>query len=100
MAKKSKTPALPSDVPAVTPSERQSPVRGRASAARPAGPDMPAPDNTPRAIANDATNLDGWPTHGEIAEAAYRRFLDRGSQHGSDANDWFEAERELRLRSR
>jgi hypothetical protein len=36
-------------------------------------------------------------THDEIAEAAYRRYLSRGGEHGRDFDDWVEAERELRL---
>jgi len=36
------------------------------------------------------------PTHDEIAEAAYRRYLSRGGQHGGDFDDWVEAEQELR----
>ena len=37
----------------------------------------------------------------EIAQAAYQRYLSRGGQHGSDFDDWIEAERELtRQRSR
>jgi hypothetical protein len=39
------------------------------------------------------------PTHDEIAEAAYRRYLSRGSVHGRDFDDWLEAERELRSRT-
>jgi hypothetical protein len=35
------------------------------------------------------------PTAEEIAEAAYQRYLSRGGQHGSDFDDWIEAEREL-----
>jgi hypothetical protein len=38
------------------------------------------------------------PTPEEIAEAAYQRYLSRGGQHGSDFDDWLEAERELRAR--
>lgn len=30
-----------------------------------------------------------------IAERAYRRFEERGGQHGRDVDDWLEAEREL-----
>jgi hypothetical protein len=41
------------------------------------------------------------PTADEIAQAAYQRYLSRGGQHGSDFDDWIEAERELtRQRSR
>jgi hypothetical protein len=36
------------------------------------------------------------PTHAEIAEAAYRRYLNRGGEHGRDFDDWLEAEQELR----
>jgi hypothetical protein len=40
------------------------------------------------------------PTYEQIAEAAYHRYLERGGQHGQDFDDWVEAERTLRLRSR
>jgi hypothetical protein len=36
------------------------------------------------------------PTYEEIAEAAYRRYLERGGDHGRDFDDWVEAERALR----
>lgn len=36
------------------------------------------------------------PTHDEIAEAAYRRYLNRGAEHGRDFDDWLQAEQELR----
>jgi hypothetical protein len=36
------------------------------------------------------------PTHDEIAEAAYHRYLKRGSGDGADFDDWVEAEKELR----
>jgi len=39
------------------------------------------------------------PTHDEIAEAAYRRYQNRGGAHGRDFDDWLEAERELRQKS-
>ena len=38
------------------------------------------------------------PTHDQIAEAAYLRYLRRGARHGTDFDDWVEAERELRTR--
>ena len=38
------------------------------------------------------------PSYEQIAEAAYQRYLSRGGQHGSDFDDWLEAERELRTR--
>jgi hypothetical protein len=39
------------------------------------------------------------PTHDEIAEAAYRRYLSRGGEHGRDFDDWLEAEQELKQKS-
>jgi hypothetical protein len=39
------------------------------------------------------------PTHDEIAEAAYHRYLSRQGGGGSDFDDWLEAERELQSRS-
>lgn len=44
-------------------------------------------------------NSDG-PSFTEIAEAAYRRYLQRGGTHGQDLEDWIAAERELRERRR
>jgi hypothetical protein len=39
------------------------------------------------------------PTHHEIAEAAYHRYLSRRGAGGSDFDDWVEAERDLLSRS-
>ncbi len=53
------------------------------------------------AVANDtATRSRRQPTYEEIAEAAYRRYLDRGATDGLDTDDWLAAERELSERSR
>ncbi|HTA78955.1 MAG TPA: DUF2934 domain-containing protein [Terracidiphilus sp.] len=35
-------------------------------------------------------------SHDEIAKLAHRYWLERGGQHGSHAEDWLRAERELR----
>lgn len=35
------------------------------------------------------------PSHGEVARRAYELFLARGAHHGSDHQDWLEAERQL-----
>ena len=62
----------------------------------------PSPSRSPRARAADAVrggstgNIE--PSHNEIAEVAYQRYLSRGGAHGQDVNDWMEAERELRAR--
>ena len=38
------------------------------------------------------------PTNEEIRERAYHRYLERGGHHGSEFDDWVEAERDLRSR--
>jgi hypothetical protein len=35
------------------------------------------------------------PTHDDIAARAFERFVERGSGHGHDLEDWLQAEREL-----
>lgn len=52
--------------------------------------------NEKPAQVNDSTSV---PTYEQIAEAAYQRYLQRGGQHGSDFDDWIDAERSLRSRS-
>lgn len=47
----------------------------------------------PRAI---TTLKRSQPTNEEIAARAYEIFLLRGGSHGSDLEDWLQAERELR----
>ncbi|WP_164006793.1 DUF2934 domain-containing protein [Pyxidicoccus trucidator] len=37
------------------------------------------------------------PTHEQVARRAYEIFLARGSTPGNSEQDWFQAERELRL---
>jgi hypothetical protein len=65
-----------------TTSPRSVPARKRSSAAaRPKGPNGDARHD---------------PTHAEIAEAAYLRYLSRQGSGGSDFDDWVEAERDLR----
>ena len=38
------------------------------------------------------------PTREDIARRAFELYLDRGGEHGQDADDWLRAERELRER--
>lgn len=64
---------------------RPAPRRGAAGGAAARGA---APDGEARSA----------PTRDEIAEAAYHRYVSRGRQHGFDADDWYEAERELSRR--
>ena len=80
----------------------------RLSAATPEVP-VVEPDGTPPAVLDRADDMKvqgavdsfeaGNPSHEEIAEAAYRRYLQRGGGHGQDFDDWVEAERDLRTRS-
>ena len=35
------------------------------------------------------------PTHVQIANRAFEIYVSRGGDHGHDAGDWFEAERQL-----
>jgi hypothetical protein len=51
--------------------------------------------SSPRVVDDTAVRR---PTHEEIAEAAYHRYLSRGAEHGRDFDDWVEAERELKRR--
>jgi hypothetical protein len=39
------------------------------------------------------------PTHAQIEEYAYRLYVERGRVDGSDLDDWFTAESELRSRT-
>ena len=50
---------------------------------------------TPEGISDAAPTT---PSHDDIAEAAYHRYLQRGGGHGMDFEDWLEAERVLRSR--
>jgi hypothetical protein len=38
------------------------------------------------------------PTEDDIRQRAYERYLERGGGHGTDFEDWLEAEREIRNR--
>jgi DUF2934 family protein len=42
------------------------------------------------------TLLKREPTHVQIANRAFEIYVSRGSEHGHDTDDWFEAERQLR----
>ena len=45
---------------------------------------------------NPARSQRRRPANEDIAKRAYEIFLARGSSHGSDLEDWLQAERELR----
>ena len=57
----------------------------------------PTPDDVERAVEHGlGTHARREPFHERVARRAYERFQLRGSEHGHDQQDWFEAERELR----
>src|SRR5689334_2155412 len=79
------------DTPA-PPAAPRAPRKRTAAAARPKG----ANGDARRSAAADAP---APPTHEQIAEAAYHKYLSRQGAGGSDFDDWLEAERDLRSRS-
>ena len=100
MAKKTAQPKDPAS-PTVQSTRRRT-TRRPAAAPPPqtsAGLDG-SPVHEPIAVASDtnAEPADFEPTYDQIAEAAYHRYLQRGGQHGSDFDDWVEAERSLKRR--
>ncbi|MFP2960753.1 DUF2934 domain-containing protein [Myxococcus sp. 1LA] len=69
----------------------------RHTANRQTGPSSgkpPAPSAESKALAPEPRP---GPTNEQIARRAYEIFLARGGTHGSSEQDWFQAERELRL---
>ena len=80
-------------------------VKKTADTTAPRSSATPKPPTRRRAMVRTMADAIGHgeplaPTHNEIAEAAYHRYLNRGGGHGRDADDWFEAERDLRVRRR
>jgi len=39
------------------------------------------------------------PSYEQVAQLAHRFWIERGHQHGSDIDDWFRAEQELRSKA-
>ena len=69
-------------------------------------PQSPAPKSTPErtqdAAAQPAANAHATrsppaPTNEQIARRAFEIYQARGGTHGSSEQDWFQAERELKL---
>jgi hypothetical protein len=54
---------------------------------------MPTPKR--RRKDREAESAAAIPTHEAVARRAYELYLQRGSEHGHDWQDWFQAEREL-----
>ena len=55
---------------------------------------MPTPPTPPQPTATRTTTP--MPRYEQIARRAYQRWVDRGRPHGTDKQDWFEAETELK----
>jgi len=61
--------------------------QAQSQASTPKSPEAaPKPDERPSRLASE-----------RIAARAYEIFVARGSEHGHDQEDWYQAERELRL---
>jgi hypothetical protein len=92
-------PAAPRRRAASTGSRRRA-VSANSSAAEPQSSAVPEIDRAAEMSSSPAGSADAVaPSYGEIAEAAYHRYLERGGGHGQDFDDWLEAERQLRSRS-
>lgn len=73
------------------------PASGKGKAARPAAAGS---GKTPESVPAPATAQIKVSLSSEtIAKRAYEKYLARGGAHGSDQEDWAEAERELRAES-
>ena len=93
MAKKKHTPSLPD---ASAPSRRRGASTDEVIDRSPATGTAVSTSEEVLAVANDtATRARRQPTYEEIAEAAYRRYLERGATDGQDTEDWLAAERDL-----
>lgn len=76
---------------------RRRAVSAKSSAAEPVSTAAPEIDRAAEmSSAPSETAAASAPSFGEIAEAAYHRYLQRGGGHGQDFDDWVEAERGLR----
>jgi hypothetical protein len=53
------------------------------------------PTNRPKMIPGQHQRTTSHPSYEAIAGRAYRRFEERGQQHGQDIEDWLAAEKEL-----
>ena len=105
--KKTVGPDTPGEPTSTTSRRRATPGATRTRAARPeAGGVQPgvtaaatvidsAADMSLGASSSDSA-ASREPSFDEIAELAYRRYLERGGEHGRDFEDWVEAERRLR----
>ena len=92
MAKRTTPRAQAEDTATAAPPK---PRRSKASAG------APPPDTLgvlPDTIAVQSGVEGHEPTEDDIRRRAYERYLERGGGHGTDFEDWLEAEREIRRR--
>ena len=55
---------------------------------------------TPKSSLPEPPGEPATPGEQDVADLAYRRWLERGCPQGSPEEDWFEAEHELQARNR
>jgi len=60
----------------------------------------PSVESNPIEATAAAGQPNGRPTEEEVRVRAYHRYLERGAGHGSDFDDWVEAEKELKVERR
>ncbi|RKG78083.1 DUF2934 domain-containing protein [Corallococcus terminator] len=60
-------------------------------------PQTPAPKSTPERTPEKPSANMSAPTNEQIARRAFEIYQARGGTHGSSEQDWFQAERELKL---
>ena len=64
---------------------------------KPTGPNATVTKAPMRGPPEQTQGADRRPTDEQIAVRAYEIYLARGSEHGRDQEDWYQAERELML---
>jgi len=52
----------------------------------------------PEALTSESVSMASEPSEEDIRLRAYHRYLERGGSHGTDFEDWLEAERDLKNR--
>jgi hypothetical protein len=75
----------------------------RSTADDPAAPAAPKPKRARAAAApapGQGAGSSGGPSLDDIRRRAYERYLERGGNHGQHFDDWLEAEKELKLKSK
>jgi Protein of unknown function (DUF2934) len=74
---------------------KRTPPRSKSNDAVPAGNPRPKARRS-RAASTVSTSTGSEPSEHDIRMRAYQRYLDRGGSHGTDFEDWLQAERELK----